>query len=61
MYPRWADTGLGVLDHVETPILWEGTTRDSVEEEAGTTPLSAVKRWLDEAIALRDAPSNERD
>lgn len=53
VFPRWAETGLGIVGHVETPVLWEGTGRDDVIEKAGRTPLLAVKELLEEAIRRR--------
>ena len=53
VFPRWATTGLGVVGHVETPVLWEGTAADQVTALAGETPLLRVKQLLDEAIRLR--------
>ena len=50
VFPRWAKTGLGIVGHVETPVLWEGAARSEVEEEAGLTPLARVKQLLDEAV-----------
>ncbi|MBW3534864.1 MAG: hypothetical protein KY453_06550 [Gemmatimonadetes bacterium] len=50
VFPRWAETGVGIVGHVETPVLWEGTARDDVLAEAGATPLLRVKGLLDEAI-----------
>jgi len=50
VFPRWAETGLGIVGHLETPTLWEGTTRAEVVEQIGETPLLRVKALLDEAI-----------
>lgn len=50
VFPRWAETGLGIVSHVETPTLWKGTSREQVLEEAGETTLLRVKELLDEAI-----------
>ena len=50
VFPRWAETGLGILGHVETPVLWEGRTKDEVQGRAHALPLTEVKRLLDEAI-----------
>lgn len=58
VFPRWATTGVGIVGHVETPLLWEGTSRDHVLAEAATTPLLRVKTLLDEAIR-RKADANE--
>jgi hypothetical protein len=62
VFPRWAETGLGIVGHVETPVLWEGRSEKEVVAMAGELELMAVKELLDEAIAakLRDqaeAPS----
>ncbi len=54
VFPRWADTGLGVVGHVETPILFKGATRIDVSEQAGALPLEEVKGLLDEAIQHED-------
>jgi len=50
VFPRWAETGLGIVGHVETPILWTGTSRRAVVEQAGDVPLLRVKELLDAAI-----------
>lgn len=50
VFPRWAATGLGVLDHVETPTLLTGKQREKVERELGQLPLVQVKVLLDQAI-----------
>jgi hypothetical protein len=53
VFPRWATTGLGVVGHVETPVLWEGTAAEQVTALAGETSLLRVKQLLDEAIGRR--------
>ena len=53
VFPRWAETGLGIVGHVETPVLWEAKGRDEVVARAGTIPLLRVKELLDEAIRRR--------
>ncbi len=50
VFPRWAETGLGIVGHVETPVLWEGRGHDEVRRRAAELPLAEVKRLLDEAI-----------
>lgn len=50
VFPRWTETGLGIVGHVETPVLWEADVRDEAIRQAGTTPLLQVKQFLDEAI-----------
>ena len=54
VFPRWAETGLGIVGHVETPVLGEGKGRDEVLSQAGELPLGEVKRLLDEAILHKD-------
>lgn len=51
VFPRWAATGLGVVGHVESPLLWRGATRREVAEEAGALSLGEVQRLLNEAVA----------
>ncbi len=50
VFPRWATTGVGIVGHLETPTLWQGTGRDEVLRQAGDTSLLRVKELLDEAI-----------
>jgi hypothetical protein len=54
VFPRWAETGLGIVGHVETPILSEGTTRAEVVDHIGDLPLLRVKELLDEAIREKE-------
>jgi hypothetical protein len=53
VFPKWAETGLGVVGHVETPVLWEAREEQEVIRLAGETPLSRVKELLDEAIRAK--------
>jgi hypothetical protein len=53
VFPRWAETGLGIVGHVETPALWEGKGREEVLALAAATPLLEVKHLLDDAIRRR--------
>jgi hypothetical protein len=50
VFPRWAETGLGIVGHVETPVLWEGRSRGEVQDRIQALPLTEVKRLLDEAV-----------
>ena len=50
VFPRWAETGLGIVGHLETPVLWEGRSRDEVRDRAHALSLTEVKRLLDEAV-----------
>jgi hypothetical protein len=53
VFPKWAETGLGVVGHVETALLWEGRDEQEAVRSAGGTPLQRVKELLDEAIRKR--------
>lgn len=53
VFPRWAETGLGVIGHVESPLLWRGPNQQVVEASAGETPLVQVQQILNEAIVRR--------
>jgi hypothetical protein len=55
VFPKWAETGLGVVGHVETPLLWEGRDEQEAVRRAGETGLARVKELLDEAIRKRRA------
>jgi hypothetical protein len=59
VFPKWAETGLGVVGHVETPLLWEGRDEEEVVRLAGETPLARVKALLDEAIRARSEVAGE--
>jgi hypothetical protein len=54
VFPRWAETGLGIVGHVETPVLFEGKLQDDVRVRAEALLLGEVKRLLDEAILERN-------
>ena len=53
VFPRWAETGLGIVGHVESPLLWRGPSREAVVGQAGAVPLHEVQRLLDEAVLAR--------
>lgn len=53
VFPRWAETGLGIVGHVETPLLWKGRTREQVVERAGAMSLHEVQRLLNEAVVRK--------
>ncbi len=50
VFPRWAETGLGIVGHVETPILVRGRTADEVVAQIAAMTLQEVKNRLDEAV-----------
>ena len=50
VFPRWAQNGLGIIGHVETPTLWRGRSRDEVRWQAGQATLHEVQSHLHTAI-----------
>ena len=54
VFPRWAETGLGVVDHLESPTLLKGRTRKEVQEGLTALSLAEVRTLLDEAIEKRN-------
>lgn len=54
VFPRWAQTGVGIVGHVETPTLVEGATREEVTESLGAMSLMQVQRLLEDAIEGRE-------
>ena len=55
VFPRWARTGVGIVGHVETPTLVEGTSAPEVERSLGALTLLEVQTLLEEAIARSGA------
>ena len=55
VFPRWAGAGLGIVGHLETPVLWKGRSRDAVRDLTHALRLTEVKRLLDEAIQRKNA------
>ncbi len=50
VFPRWAETGAGIVGHLETPILLHGRTREDVVAGLGALTLLEVNDLLREAI-----------
>ncbi len=58
VFPRWADTGLGIVGHVETPVLLAERGSAKVRTRLEGLRLREVKDLLDEAIdRLKDEQS----
>jgi hypothetical protein len=51
VFPRWAETGLGIVGHVETATLCECTTSEAALERLGELSLLDVQRLLAGALA----------
>lgn len=54
VFPRWAQTGVGIVGHLETGVLWQGKGSAQVRASAEALTLLEAKRLLDEAIQLSD-------
>jgi hypothetical protein len=58
VFPRWADTGAGIVGHVETHLLMRGTSEAEVMGALEALSLVEVYRLLSEAIARRNEEIN---
>ena len=54
VFPRWAQSGVGIVGHVETPTLCEATSEEEARALLGALPLGEVQSHLEAAIARRD-------
>jgi len=62
VFPRWAQTGVGIVGHVETPTLVECRSEAEVEERLGRLTLLEVQELLEAAVAAaKDIPSTPED
>jgi hypothetical protein len=50
VFPRWAQTGVGIVGHVETTTLCECASHDEAMRRLGELTLFDVQRLLTEAI-----------
>jgi hypothetical protein len=53
VFPRWAGTGVGIVGHVETPLLLQGKSREEVTTRLEALTLWEVSHLLGEAILRR--------
>ena len=54
VFPRWAQTGVGIVGHVESPTLIECRSRSEAEERLGALTLLEVQGILEDAVGRRD-------
>jgi hypothetical protein len=54
VFPRWAQTGVGIVGHAESPTLVECRSRREAEERLGALTLLEVRRILEDALARRE-------
>lgn len=59
VFPRWADTGVGIVGHVETPLLFHGETREEVSAHLEALTLLEVNALLSQAIDQRDQETEQ--
>lgn len=55
VFPRWAQNGVGIVGHVETPTLVECGTPEQATEQLGLKTLHEVQQLLEEAIQRQQA------
>lgn len=63
VFPRWAQTGVGIIGHLETDLLCSGMTHADVVASMGDISLERVQELLEDAIrkARNEAAPNHRD
>lgn len=54
VFPRWAINGLGIVGHLQTPLLAKGRNQAEAEERAAELTLVEVKHLLEQAIERRN-------
>lgn len=50
VFPRWAETGVGIVGHVETGTLVKARSEEEATAALGRLTLLEVRRLLDEAV-----------
>lgn len=61
VFPRWAQSGVGIVGHVETPTLVQARTTDEANEHLGRLTLYEVQDLLEEAIRRHTDDRSETD
>lgn len=59
VFPRWAETGVGIVGHVETPTLVECTSSEEALEGLGVLTLIEVQELLGNAVERRHREAAE--
>lgn len=60
VFPRWAETGVGIVGHVESPTLAECRTEEEALARLGALPLLEVQRILEAATDhAADTPAHD--
>lgn len=50
VFPRWAESGIGIVGHLETETLARGRSESEALEALGALSLHDVRAMLDEAV-----------
>jgi hypothetical protein len=58
VFPRWAQTGVGIVGHVESPTLVECRTETEARERLGALSLVEVQRALAAAVGRMNKNTN---
>lgn len=53
VFPRWAQTGVGIVGHVETATLVESKSEEEATDSMGRLTLHQVQDLLEDAIGRR--------
>ena len=61
VFPRWAETGVGIIGHVETPVLVEARTGAQATQALESLTLYEVKDQLENAIIRQSELRTEKD
>ena len=59
VFPRWAETGVGIVGHVETPTLVECSSSQEALDRLGILTLLEVQQLLSEAVEQRHREESE--
>jgi hypothetical protein len=54
VFPRWAETGVGIVGHLETPILLEETSQEAADMALKSLTLVDVQALLEGAIRIKE-------
>ena len=61
VFPRWAETGVGIIGHVETSVLVEARTGAQATQALESLTLYEVKDQLENAIIRQSDLRTEKD
>jgi len=59
VFPRWAETGVGIIGHVETPDLTDGASEAAVRGTLEELTLFQVQALLEHAISEAKPPFDD--